>query len=128
MLKKIYYGKDPYENTKVDVERSNAIQQKLKLGKRPYTDLRQLLLNHTELASADRTRKFRKPYEPAVDDCHNDGIWAPLRDVFGRVTKSILENLVEISPEIQRQIEMGMSVRATCGFDGVSEKMSCKQC
>jgi hypothetical protein len=86
-----------------------------------------MLLNHTELASADRTREFRKPYEPALDDCHSDGIWAPLRDVFGRVTKSILENLVEISPEIQRQIEMGMTIRATCGFDGVSEKMSCKQ-
>ena len=127
MLHKIFKGKDPYENTKVDVERSNAIQQKLKLGKRPYTNLRQMLLNHTELASADRTREFRKPYEPALDDCHSDGIWAPLRDVFGRVTKSILENLVEISPEIQRQIEMGMTVRATCGFDGVSEKMSCKQ-
>ena len=69
-----------------------------------------------------KTGEFRKPYEPALEDCHSDGIWAPLRDVFGRVTKSILENLVEISPEIQRQIETGMTVRASCGFDGVSEK------
>ena len=127
MLSKIYNGKDPYENTRVDVERSNAIQQKLKLGKRPYTNLRQMLLNHTELASADSTRKFRKPHEPKLDDCHSNGKWAPLKDVFGRVTKSILENLVEITPELQRLIESGMSVRATCGFDGVNEKMSCKQ-
>ena len=41
-----------------------------------------------------------------------------VKDVFGRVTKSILENLVEMSPEIEQQIQMGMSVRATCGFDG----------
>ena len=86
-----------------------------------------MLLPHCHLPCADKTRDFRKPFEPALDDCHSDGIWAPLRDVFGRVTKSILENLVEISPEIQRQIEMGMTVRATCGFDGVCEKMSCKQ-
>ena len=86
-----------------------------------------MLLNHTELASADRTRKFRKPYEPKLDDCHDNGKWAPLRDVFGRVTKSILENLVELSPSIQKQIESGMTIRATCGFDGVCQKMSCKQ-
>ena len=41
-----------------------------------------------------------------------------VKDVFGRVTKSILENLVEMSPEIEQQIQMGMTVRATCGFDG----------
>jgi hypothetical protein len=45
-----------------------------------------------------------------------------LRDVFGRVTKSYLENLVELSPELMKVIEMGITCRATCGFDGVSEK------
>ena len=79
------------------------------------------------MASAKKTRDFRKKYEPALDDCHGNGIWAPLRDVFGRVTKSILENLVDLGPDLQKKIEMGMTVRATCGFDGVSKKMSCKQ-
>ena len=100
------------------MEKSNVVQQKFKFGKRPYTELRQFLLPYVELASADKTRAFRKPFEPVLDDCHDDGKWAPLRDVFGRVTKSILENLVVITPEIQQQIEMGVSVRATCGFDG----------
>ena len=75
-----------------------------------------MLLPHAHMPCADLTRDFRKPYEPVLDDCHDNGIWAPLKDVFGRVTKSILENLVELSPEIQKQIEMGITVRATCGF------------
>ena len=82
---------------------------------------------YIELASAKKTREFRKKYEPALDDCHGNGVWAPLRDVFGRVTKSILENLVALGTDLQKKIEMGMTVRATCGFDGVSEKMSYKQ-
>ena len=41
-----------------------------------------------------------------------------VKDVFGRVTKSILENLVQMSPELENQIQAGMTVRATCGFDG----------
>ena len=100
----------------------------MKIGKRPYTDLRRLLLPHgAELASCHKTREFRKQRQPALEDCHGDGKWAPLRDVFGRVTKSYLENLVELSPELMKVIEMGITCRATCGFDGVSEKMSCKQ-
>ena len=122
MLDQIYKGNDPYENENVDIEKSNAIQVKLKLGDRPYTTLKQMLAPHCHLPCAEYTREFRRPFEPALENCHSDGIWAPLRDVFGRVTKSILENLVEISPEIQRQIETGMTVRASCGFDGVSEK------
>ena len=100
----------------MDIEKSNVIQKKFKFGRRSYTELRCFLLPYIELASAKKTRDFRKIYEPALDKCHGDGIWAPLRDVFGRVTKSILENLVELSPEIQKQIEMGITVRATCGF------------
>ena len=111
----------------MDVEKSNVIQKKFKFGRRPYTELRGFLLPYIELASAKKTREFRKKYEPALDDCHGNGVWAPLRDVFGRVTKSILENLVDLGTDLQKKIEMGMIVRATCGFDGVSEKMSCKQ-
>ena len=74
------------------------------------------------LASCHKTREFRKQRQPALEDCHGDGKWAPLRDVFGRVTKSYLENLVELSPELMKVIEMGITCRATCGFDGVSEQ------
>ena len=109
------------------LEKSNAIQQKLKLGDRPYTTLRQMILPHAHMPCADKTRDFRKPHQPTLDKCHGDGVWAPLRDVFGRVTKSYLENLVELSPELMKVIEMGITCRATCGFDGVSENMSCKQ-
>mgnify|MGYP001466340162 FL=1 len=104
------------------LEKSNAIQQKLKLGDRPYTTLRQMILPHAHMPCADKTRDFRKPHQPTLDKCHGDGVWAPLRDVFGRVTKSYLENLVELSPELMKVIEAGITCRATCGFDGVSEK------
>ena len=86
-----------------------------------------MILPHAHMPCAKKTREFRKPHEPTLEDCHGDGKWAPLRDVFGRVTKSYLENLVELSPELMKVIEMGITCRATCGFDGVSEKMSYKQ-
>ena len=35
-----------------------------------------------------------------------------VKDVFGRVSKSILENLVEMSPELEQQIQCGMTVRS----------------
>ena len=106
----------------MDIEKSNVIQKKFKFGRRSYTELRCFLLPYIELASAKKTRDFRKKYEPALDNCHGNGKWAPLRDVFGRVTKSILENLVDLGPDLQKKIKMGMTVTATCGFDGVSKK------
>ena len=47
-----------------------------------------MLLPHAHMPCADLTREFRKPYEPDLKKCHDNGIWAPLRDVFGRVTKN----------------------------------------
>ena len=62
-------------------EKSNVIQQKFKLGERPYTDLRQFLLPYVEISPAYKTKKFRMQYEPEIKPCHMDGVWAPLRGI-----------------------------------------------
>ena len=109
-------------------EKSNYIQQKFKLGTRPYTDLRQFLLPHVELSSAKQIRSFRKKNQPTPEICHDNGLWVPLNDLFRFVTKNYLENLVELNGEKLRQIEMGMTVRATCGFDGNGGNTVYKSC
>ena len=128
MFSMIFNGKNPYEHFKLDVEKSNFIQERFDFGKRPYTQIRQFLLPYVELASADRTRAFRKIHQPKLDKCHDDGVWAPLKDLVGRVTKSYLENLVEISPEIEKQIESGLIVCGTFGFDANGGNTVAKNC
>ena len=80
-LYKIYNGIDPYEHHQMSAEKSNVIQQKFKLGERPYTDLRQFLLPYVEISPAYKTKKFRMQYEPEIKKCHMDGVWAPLRGI-----------------------------------------------
>ena len=65
----------------MSAEKSNVIQQKFKLGERPYTDLRQFLLPYVEISPAYKTKKFRMQYEPEIKKCHMDGVWAPLRGI-----------------------------------------------
>ena len=49
-------------------------------------------------------------------------------DLFSKVTTNILENLVELSPEIENMIEMDLSVRAACGFDGNGNNSISRSC
>ena len=65
----------------MSAEKSNVIQQKYKLGERPYTDLRQFLLPYVEISPAYKTKEFREQHEPEIKDCHMDGVWAPLRGI-----------------------------------------------
>ena len=65
----------------MSAEKSNVIQQKFKLGERPYTDLRQFLLPYVEITPAYKTKQFRMQYEPEIKPCHMDGVWAPLRGI-----------------------------------------------
>ena len=81
ILYKIYNGEDPFENCQLDPEKSNVIQQKFKLGERPYTQLRQYLLPNVELSPVYKITNFKKIHEPKIDDCHEDGVWSPLRGI-----------------------------------------------
>ena len=78
--------------------------------------MRQFFLRRgVEMPSNDSVRAERTALCPKLEDCHENGVWAPLPDLFCRVTKHIMENLVVMSPELQDKIEMGVSVRGTCG-------------
>ena len=91
--------------------------------------MRQFFLHRgVTMPSNDIVRTERNELLPKLENCHEDGVWAPLPDLFCRVTKSILENLVVITPELANQIEMGISVRATCGFDGNGNNSVSRSC
>ena len=73
----------------MNAEKSNVIQQKFKLGVRPYTDLRQFLLPYVEIAPAYKTKIFREQHEPEIKPCHMDGVWAPLRGISYQIISSV---------------------------------------
>ena len=77
----------------MSAEKSNVIQQKFKLGERPYTDLRQFLLPYVDIAPAYKTKIFREQYEPEVNPCHMDGVWAPLRGISYQILGSVFFKL-----------------------------------
>ena len=83
---------------------------------------------HVELSSARKIRDFRSEHQPIPENCHDNGIWVPLKLLFQLKTKDILENLAELSPDLSKQIEMSLQVKATCGFDANGGNTVAKSC
>lgn len=114
MFDMIVKGVDPFKNRSVPTDKAIYLKSMLKVGRRKFTNKKQILNPYCNLPCSDIIRKREEEIRPKMKSTLNDGVKFDMAEIIPLHVKGTLDHLAEPIENLPREI----SAKINFGFDG----------